>query len=103
MPDDFRRDDNPDEDWNQDDEQPDVPASVTFMEMMRQAAARRAPEQPPEPLPQPPQQAAPENAAPEPEAVTPPDATPQRVPPPQPVRRVRRRSARRARTAVGVI
>ncbi len=109
MPDDFRRDEDAEyNEWarNQPPDEPEVPASVTFMEMMRHAAARNAP--PPAELPSqtPPRPTA--SSAGEPESVPPPDnalsdsASPPSQPPPPPVRRVRRRE-RRVRAAVGVI
>ena len=56
MPDDPRRDEDAEsQEWarNRPPDEPEVPASVTFMEMMRHAAARNAPQQPPpDPAPQ---------------------------------------------------
>ncbi len=104
MPDDFRRDEDAEyNQWarNQPPDEPEVPASVTFMEMMRHAAARNTPEPPPAeppraPLPSPTDQA----SAPPPDV--PPSQAAQPPSPPPPVRRIRRKE-RRARTAVGVI
>lgn len=89
MSDDNRRDDDPEfsEEWEgKDDEPSDVPASVTFMEMMRHAAANRA---------------SGENAVPEVRRVTKESAKPPGEYPS--VRRVKRKSKQRARTAVGMI
>ncbi len=107
MPDDFRRDEDAEfNEWarSQPPDEPEVPASVTFMEMMRHAAARNTsappPAEPPRPTTPPPTD--------EPASAAPPDvppsdsAEPPRQPPPPPVRRIRRRE-RRARTVIGVI
>ncbi len=103
MPDDSRRDEDAEfNQWarNRPPDEPEVPASVTFMEMMRHAAARNTPEPPPD---EPPSALPPDDPA---GAAPPPDAPPSESaePPsqPPPVRRIRRRE-RRARTAVGVI
>ena len=97
MPDDFPRDEDSEfKEWaskREPEEPPEVPASVTFMEMMRQAAAKRAPasessvEQVVDTLPPPTQV---DNGSPPPTA------------PPPPVRRVRRK-AKRTRSAVSMI
>ena len=106
MPDDFRRDEDAEfNEWadSQPPDEPEVPASVTFMEMMRHAAARNTPEPPPAEPPRP-LTPAPTD---EPARTAPPDPTasdsaePPRQPPP-PVRRIRRRE-RRARTVIGVL
>ncbi len=95
MPDDFHRDEDAEfHEWMDNrppDPDQDVPASVTFMEIMRQAAARN-------PTPESGEAATSEDAPPPVESG---DAAPP-PPPPSPVRRVRRRE-RRARTAVGVL
>lgn len=94
MPDEFPRDEDAEyREWarKRDEEPPEVTPSVTFLEMMRRAAAR-ATDAPPEPPPS-------SLAA---EAAEPPATKAQPATPPLPVRRVRR-SRRRARTAVGVI
>ena len=89
MPDETPRDNAP----NPSDESSDVPASVTFMELMRRAAAKASPaarvDQLVDTLPPPTQV-----------GVEPPQEPP--PPPPPPVRRVRRR-AKRTRTAVSLI
>jgi N-acetylmuramoyl-L-alanine amidase len=95
MPEDHRPDDDSEfEQWarKQEDKPPDIPASVTFMEMMRQAAARAAASIQPEPRDQ-------ETPA---EAQDETPSRPRRTTSPPAVRRVRRR-ARRARTAVSMI
>ena len=101
MPDDHRPDDPEFDDWahNRDEEEPpDVPASVTFMELMRQAAARAASAVQPE-RQHPDEHADAESAAPP----TPkPKPKPRSSAPPPSVRRVRRR-ARRTRAAVSLI
>lgn len=86
------------------DEEANVPASVTFMEMMRQAARRAAPEPEPPPAPQ-------EEAPPEPPAVpilateTPEELRRKHAAAleTQRIQRVKRRRARRRRHTVGVI
>lgn len=96
MPDDIPRDEDSEyNEWarNRDEEPPDVPASVTFMEMMRRAAAKAS--SPPAPRTDDYAEAAPVEP-------TPPTSTPRPSGPPPSVRRVRR-GRRRARTAVGVI
>lgn len=94
MPDDFPRDEDAEyKEWarkRDDDEPPDVPASVTFMEMMRRAAANATDEPPAEQYE--------EIALPE----TPPAVAKAPSGPAPSVRRVRR-SRRRARAAVGMI
>lgn len=94
MPDDFPRDEDDEfSDWagNHDDDPPDVPASVTFMEMMRHAAARASGDNRPKP---------PEDIAGEAGSATAANAAKpvQRAP----VRRVRRRP-KRIRVAVSMI
>lgn len=94
MPEDHRPDDDSEfREWarKREDEPPDIPASVTFMEMMRQAAARAAGAGSKDDEP---------DSAPEVSAEAP--ARPRRKTTPPAVRRVRRR-ARRARTAVSLI
>ena len=92
MPDDFRRDEDFEyNEWARNrppEADPEIPASVTFMEMMRQAAARSTPDEPPETSGE---------DSPPPEEPEIPDS-----PPPAPNRRVRRR-AKRGRTTVGVL
>ncbi|MCC6802340.1 MAG: N-acetylmuramoyl-L-alanine amidase [Anaerolineae bacterium] len=95
MPDDHRPDDDAEfKAWarKSEDEPPDIPASVTFMEMMRQAAARASGAARAEPR----EEAAPAKVTDEP------PPKPRRTTPPPPVRRVRRRQ-RRARAAVSMI
>jgi N-acetylmuramoyl-L-alanine amidase len=109
-------DDDPREDWRPEPEASEASASVTFMEMMRQAAARHAPPHPAEQL-----FAKPLKAEPPP----PPVVTPAPTPPPpvatfpvaetsaqqqreaameeQRIRRVKKRQARRRRQTVGVL
>lgn len=97
MPDDNRRDDDPEfsEEWDGNENDPsDVPASVTFMEMMRHAAANRA-SRPAR------GEDSEGSSTPEVRRVTRESAKPPREYPP--VRRVKRKTRQRARTAVGMI
>lgn len=95
MPENYRpEDDSEYNEWARSREEPppNIPASVTFMEMMRQAAARAAGSA----------QAEAADADQQPQAQADAPAKPRRDTPKPPVRRVRRR-AKRARTAVSMI
>ncbi|MFN8452091.1 MAG: N-acetylmuramoyl-L-alanine amidase [Anaerolineae bacterium] len=93
MPEDHRPEDAEFDEWarNREEPPPDIPASVTFMEMMRQAAAR-ATSAPPD-----------KTEAEAPNAQEEATSRPRRTAPPPPVRRVRRRTHRRTRAAVSLI